>query len=60
MLCFPSFLHSNEIDTDLSMLTLVVSPPLQVKFGSCRDEAPVGARVEWVETPSEDGVQIPS
>jgi hypothetical protein len=24
MLCFRSFLHSNEIDTDLSMLTLVV------------------------------------
>ncbi len=24
MLCFPSILHSNEIDTHLSMMTLVV------------------------------------
>lgn len=33
-------LHSNEIDTDLSMLALVVSPPFRVKFGSSRGVAP--------------------
>ena len=36
MLCFRSYLHSNEIGTHLSMLTMGESPPLQVKFGSRR------------------------
>ena len=45
MLCFRSFLHSNEIGTHLSMLTLGVSPPLRVKFGSRRGAATVGARM---------------
>jgi hypothetical protein len=47
MLCFPSFLHSNEIDTDLSMLALVVSPALRMKFGSRRGEGGVDGNAIW-------------